>query len=92
MSSTEIGSLFAMPNALESGASKPAIAVAVLNEPVLWSYERVQVVFCLSIPKSNARMWEDIFNRIYDYFVQGLGVRELLDNPSFDLLLERIAQ
>lgn len=92
MSSTEIGSLIAMPHALESGASKPAIAVAVLNEPVLWSYERVQVVFCLSIPKSNARMWEDIFNRIYDYFVQGLGVRELIDNPSFELLLERIAQ
>ena len=92
MSSTAIGSLIAMPHALDSSAVNPAIAVSILDAPVIWGQERVQIVFCLSIPKRKVRLWEDIFYKIYDYLVQGFGAQELFDNPDYDLLLERIAK
>lgn len=91
MSSTAIGGLIAIPHALASSAINPAIAVAILDTPVIWGQERVQIVFCLSIPKRKVRLWEDIFNNIYDYLVQGFGAQELINNPNYDLLLERIA-
>lgn len=92
MSPTEIGALIALPHALESNASSPAIAVAVLEKPIRWVHEMVQVVFLLSIPKEKYEVWEPVFRKIYQYFVRGLGVYELIERPAYDLLLDKLVQ
>lgn len=51
MASTELGGLIAIPHALENHSEEAAIAVAVLEKPIVWDKEKVQVVFLLSIPK-----------------------------------------
>jgi len=92
MASTELGGLIAIPHALENHSDEAAIAVAVLEKPILWDKEKVQVVFLLSIPKSKCRVWEPVFERLYRYFISDFGVNTLIKNPSFEVLIEKLEE
>ncbi len=92
ISPTEIGALLAMPHALKSNAAVPAIAVAILEKPICWVQEMVQVIFVLSIPKEKYKLWEPIFRKIYQYFVCDLGARELIETRDYELLLRKLVQ
>ena len=88
--STEVGNLVAIPHALENHNEDAVIAVAVLEKPILWDKQRVQVVFLLSIPKHKAHVWEPVFERLYNYVLTGPGVHELICSPDFDRLKDKI--
>ncbi|WP_036681112.1 PTS sugar transporter subunit IIA [Pelosinus fermentans] len=92
MASTELGSLIAIPHALENHSKEAAIAVAVLEKPILWDKEKVQVVFLLSIPKSKCRVWEPVFERLYRYFISDFGVNTLIKNAKFKVLIEKLGE
>lgn len=92
MASTELGSLIAIPHALESHGEEAVIAVAVLEKPILWDKEKVQVVFLLSIPKSKCRVWEPVFERLYRYFISDFGVNTLIKNAKFEVLMEKLGE
>lgn len=92
MASTELGSLIAIPHALENHSKEAAIAVAVLEKPILWDKEKVQVVFLLSIPKSKCRVWEPVFERLYRYFISDFGVNTLIKNAKFEVLIEKLGE
>ncbi len=92
MASTELGSLIAIPHALENHGKEAAIAVAVLEKPILWDKEKVQVVFLLSIPKSKCRVWEPVFERLYRYFISDFGVNTLIKNAKFEVLIEKLGE
>jgi len=89
-SSTEVGNLVAIPHALENPNEDAVIAVAVLDKPILWDKQKVQVIFLLSIPKHKAHVWEPVFERLYEYVLSGYGVNELIRSPDFDVLKEKI--
>lgn len=88
MASTEIGGLVAMPHALENEMQEAAIAVGILEHPILWRREQVQLVFLLSIPKHLYGVWEPVFKTIYKNFIDGRGAHRLSQNLNFDVLLE----
>jgi len=92
MASTELGGLIAIPHALENQGKEAAIAVAVLDKPILWDKEKVQVVFLLSIPKSKCRVWEPVFERLYRYFISDFGVNTLIKNAKFEVLIEKLGE
>jgi len=92
MSSTELGSLVAIPHALENHSEEAVIAVAVLERPILWDKEKVQVVFLLSIPKSKCQVWEPVFERLYRYFISDFGVNTLIKNAKFEVLMEKLGE
>lgn len=92
MSSTELGSLVAIPHALENHSEEAVIAVAVLEKPILWDKEKVQVVFLLSIPKSKCQVWEPVFERLYRYFISDFGVNTLIKNAKFEVLMEKLGE
>jgi len=92
MSSTELGSLVAIPHALENHSEEAVIAVAVLERPILWDKEKVQVVFLLSIPKSKCHVWEPVFERLYRYFISDFGVNTLIKNAKFEVLMEKLGE
>lgn len=92
MASTELGSLIAIPHALENHSKEAAIAVAVLDKPIVWDKEKVQVVFLLSIPKSKCRVWEPVFERLYRYFISDFGVNTLIKNAKFEVLIEKLGE
>lgn len=88
MASTEIGGLIAIPHALENNMHEAAIAVGVLEKPILWNKEKVQIVFLLSIPKELYKLWEKVFKQIYKSFIGKYGAYKLVANPSFTELLQ----
>lgn len=92
MASTELGGLIAIPHALENHSEEAAIAVAVLEKPIVWDKEKVQVVFLLSIPKSKCRVWEPVFERLYRYFISDFGVNTLIKNAKFEVLIEKLEE
>lgn len=87
MASTELSKLIAIPHAIEPGNSEPAIAVGLLEKPIVWKEEYVQIIFLLSIPDNLYSHWEDVFNRLYEAFVEGDSGASLLKDRTFDALL-----
>lgn len=84
MATTELGSMVAMPHALENEVDEANVAVAVLDKPIVWDQEKVQVVLLLNIPKSAYAMWEDVFKSLYTYLIQEFGVHKLMKGSSYD--------
>ncbi|WP_196593535.1 BglG family transcription antiterminator [Pectinatus sottacetonis] len=92
MASTEFSNLIAIPHPLENNMEKPSIAVAVLKKPIIWNKERVQIVFLLGIPQNLHSVWEHIFKKIYDNFIEGKSSENLIKSPKFETLLAELKQ
>lgn len=90
MASTELGGLIAIPHALENNMDQSSIAIAILKNPIDWELEKVQVVFLMSIPKTQYDIWEPVFKKIYRYFVRNLGVNDLIKEQKFDVLMNNL--
>lgn len=90
MASTEFSNFIAIPHPLENNMKEPAIAVAVLENPIIWNRERIQIIFLLSIPQNLYGVWENIFKKIYDNFIEGNGCEKLLKSPSFETLINEM--
>ncbi len=88
IASTEIGGLIAIPHAIENHMNEIAIAVSILQEPIIWHKEKVQVVFMLSVPKRLYKLWEGIFKSIYLSFIDKYGAYKLTANPQYKTLLD----
>ncbi|WP_196605143.1 BglG family transcription antiterminator [Pectinatus haikarae] len=90
MASTEFSNFIAIPHPLENNMEKPAIAAAILRDPVLWNKEKVQIVFLLGIPQRLHSVWESIFKKIYDNFIEGNSGENLLKSPLFETLITEL--
>lgn len=84
MATTELGSMVAMPHSLGNDMKEASVSVSVLEKPILWDQEKVQVVLLLNIPKSKYGMWEDVFKNLYNYLIRDFGVRKLTKGCSYD--------
>ena len=91
MASTELGGLIAIPHALENNMEQPSIAIAILENQIVWDVEKVQVVFLISISKTKYDIWEPVFKKIYRYFVMNMGVNDLIREPDFDILMKNLS-
>ncbi len=83
ISSTEIGNLVALPHPLVNDQRKSVIAVLILQKPIQWDANRVQIVFLISIEKQLLGVWNTIAVKLYDYLVKKNGVKTLLKEASF---------
>lgn len=90
MASTEFSNFIAIPHPLENNVEKPAIGVAVLKKAIIWNKEKVQIVFLLGIPQRLYNVWEDIFKKIFDNFIEGNSGEILLKSPSFETLITEL--
>ena len=86
LASTEFSNFIAIPHPLTNQMKNPAIAVAVLKNPIIWNKEKVQIIFLLSIPQNLYSVWESIFKKIYNNFIEGSSGEILLKTRSFTTL------
>lgn len=83
ITSTDIGNLVAIPHTIYKGDFKSSITVAILDEPIDWASERVQLVMLIlfnDIDTYNTK----IFRSLYKYFKSAKKVNELIASESFD--------
>lgn len=84
MATTELGSMVAMPHAMENDKEDACVAVAILDKAIVWDQEKVQVVLLLNIAKCAYGMWEDVFKSLYHYLISDYGVQKLMKGSSYE--------
>lgn len=90
MSSTELGSLVAIPHAIDNYMEEITIGVCILDKPIIWDEEKVQVVLLLSVPKSKAYLWEVVFKRIYHVLIENFEVIKLITEYDYEDFIRRL--
>lgn len=89
---TEIGRLVAIPHPIENDADVSAISVMTLAEPILWEEQKVQLVFLISIAKSDIALWESVFLKLFKYLTAAGGVEETLRADTYDAFMENFSR
>lgn len=92
MATTELGSLVAIPHALLNNTQEAVVSVMILNKPILWENEKVQVVLLLNIPKDKYAIWEVVFKRLYQYLIGEQGVTRLIRNRNYEEFIGYLEQ
>ena len=90
MATTELGSLVAIPHALVNDMKEAVVSVLILNKPITWEKEKVQVVLLLNIPKNKYGMWEIVFKKLYQYLIGQQGVAKLIKNKDYQEFIEHL--
>lgn len=88
-SPTEIGNLVAIPHPIYNDPPQSSVAVALLDKPILWDEQPVQIVFLLSIAKAQFKLWEPIFLKLFKYLVKNNGGKEILHDASYDVFIRK---
>jgi lichenan operon transcriptional antiterminator len=83
-SPTEIGNLVAIPHPMVNNTAISSISVLVLDKPIIWVDHHVQVIFLISIAKSEFYFWEPIFLKLFKYLVKENGIKKIINQPNYD--------
>ena len=86
LGTTEIGNMVAVPHCMEGTVHTPAIAVAILSEPVLWEFSLVQVVLMIAVSGEFLRKENEFFLRLYKQLASPAMIRNLIQTRHLDLL------
>lgn len=85
LSSTEIGSLIAIPHAFNSqDIGKSGISVIILDEPITWDTVPVQLVFVLSIDANNTVDIVGFIEHVSEFSDNLSKVKEALDSKTYE--------
>lgn len=88
ISTTEMGGLIAIPHAMLNDIENFAVSVMVLNKPILWEKQKVQVVFLLNIPKRSYQVWEYVFKTLYQNLIIHAGVNKLIKYQNYEMFID----
>lgn len=92
MSTTELGSLVAIPHALLNDMDEAVVSIMILKKPIRWEKEKVQVVLMLNIPKSKYDIWETVFKNLYQYLIGNQGVSRLIKDQNYEKFIDSLEQ
>lgn len=86
MSSTDIGNLVAIPHTILEEDYKSVIGVGVLDKPIIWKKEEVQLIFMVSFNRKESRYFS-MFKYLYEFIADEGEVRRVIKACSFDKLM-----
>lgn len=92
MSTTELGNLVALPHVLELNGDGASVSVAVLDKPIIWDKEKVQIVLLLNISKGFIHEWEQIFKNLYNYLIVKSGVNRLIKGIDYNEFIKELIE
>lgn len=82
ISSTEVGNLVAVPHVLQQGDFVSCIAIGILDKPIQWGNEMVQMVFLACFNQSSEQSAR-IFRTLYKVVRSEKMVRRLIQTEDF---------
>lgn len=88
MGQTDFGNLVALPHPDKVLSNQSFVTVAVLEKPILWKNNMVQVVFLLSIGAKEDAQLEEFYQKTSSLFFNKEGIERLIKTPSFETLLD----
>ena len=88
-SATDIGNLVAVPHMLQRGDFVSGIAIGILDKPVLWEKEMVQLVFLACFNQADARS-ASVFRTLYKLVKSREKVERMIAAGSFDAFVRTL--
>ena len=88
---TDFGNLVAIPHAAKLFACEPFIAVAILDQPIWWGHNDVQIIFLVSLSDSNNDS-ESFYRMMTNFISVADYATALIEKPTFDQLLDLLAK
>lgn len=85
---TDFGNLAAIPHPFTIMTEDSFVLVGILQEPVQWGHNEVQIVFLLSISKAGDKGIEDFYRLITNLLFDTEKIRQLIHEPHFNHLIE----
>lgn len=83
ISATSTGNLLAIPHAFSGNVITSRIAVGILDKPIQWGENMVQIVFLLALEKMSSEDYENIFNTLYSIVADRKKILTLINSDSF---------
>ena len=87
MGQTDFGNLVAIPHPCKIMGTEKFVSVAVLDKPIWWGHNDVQVVLLISLAQEDPDI-ERFFKLVSDFMVSFDTVHSLIQNPTYQHLME----
>lgn len=87
LSETDFGNLVAIPHPFDILTDKTFVYVAVLDKPIIWYKNNVQVVFLISISNNKDDNLKKFYQYTVDFLLNENTVMKLIENKTFDNLM-----
>lgn len=86
LAETDIGNLVAIPHPIEVVTKDTFVYVAVLDKPILWQKNNVQVVFLISVSNKNDDL-KNFYQYTTNFLLNESSVKKLIENKTFKNLI-----
>lgn len=86
LAETDIGNLVAIPHPIEVVTKDTFVYVAVLDKPILWQKNNVQVVFLISVSNKNDDL-KNFYQYTTNFLLNESSVKKLIENKTFENLI-----
>lgn len=77
---------------INQNGDKSVVGIAVLEKPILWNQEKVQVVLLLNISKTFVNEWEHIFRNLYNYLIEKSNVTKLVKGMDYKTFINELIE
>ena len=92
MFATDIAHFISIPHPITSITTESFVSVTVLDKPIIWSKQEVQIVFMISISKEDHNELADFFDSLTAFINDREKVNAVLQSKSYTKLIEAMEQ
>lgn len=92
MGATDFGNKIAMCHPYRVMTQETFVYIAVLDEPILWGRNMVQVVFLIAVGEQEDETIQQFYNVTTQLFLRPYAIDRLIQEPSFKVLMELLTE
>ncbi|MEY8462219.1 BglG family transcription antiterminator [Streptococcus merionis] len=92
MGATDFGNYVAIPHPLKVMSQDTFVVVAILDRPILWTQNEVQVVFLISVGSKKDNKLEEFYQKTSSLLFDKEAIQLLLKKPTFETLVSLITK
>ncbi|OMI24987.1 transcriptional antiterminator [Bacillus haynesii] len=90
MSSTAFNNNVAVPHSMHMDAAKTGICIIILDRPVNWGKEKVQIIVMISINKQQRELFSPFFEGVINILSEWRNVHELIKAKDYNDFMEKM--
>lgn len=87
---TDFGNLVAIPHPFQVMTPNSFVAIGILERPVWWGHNDVQVVFLVSISADEDSDVGHFYQLTTKLLFDSAAIQQLLNNPTFDVIMDQL--
>lgn len=88
-SSTDVGNLIAIPHPNEDFLNQSIVTIGILDKPILWNTENVQLIFLISISHNDNSNIESFYKWLSTLIGNKEQVKNIIQKKTFESLFEK---